>query len=138
MKSGLFGIALMLVVTACSDQVKETAPTAGATPPAAATAAPTPPPAAAAPGFAGSCTVTVAGTVVCTDYPGTAATVQEGCTKSASADVKTSFAAGHCPTAGLVGKCNMVGGTVNYYYQPSPLEAMKLACSNSKGTWVNP
>jgi len=140
MKIGLLCVALLFAGLACSDKPKEALPPASPTPPpAAAAAAPTPPPAAATvASFAGSCTVTVAGTVVCTDYNGNAAKVQEGCTKSASGDIKTSFAAGRCPTAALVGKCSLVDGSINYYYQPSPVAAMQTACSNSKGTWANP
>jgi len=138
MKIGLGCTVLFLVGAACNDQPKAAAPTA--TPPAAATA--TPPAAAAAPSFAGSCTVTVsmAGTttVVCTDHIGLPDKVQEQCTKAATADAKTSFAAGHCPTAGLIGKCAAPNGSVDHYYQPSPLEPMKQSCSNRSGSWSNP
>ena len=139
MKIGFCVFGFLFIGAACSDK-----PTASATTTAPQTTATATPPAAAAaaPSFAGSCTVTVTvagtSTVVCTDHIGLPDKVQEQCTKAATADAKTSFAAGHCPTAGLVGKCAAPNGSTDYYYQPSPVEPVKLSCTNRSGTWSNP
>ncbi|MFH1809996.1 MAG: hypothetical protein ABIJ09_14720 [Pseudomonadota bacterium] len=132
MRSILCGLVLVLSSMACSEKKLDAPP-----PPTAEPSAPAgniaPPPAAA--GFAGSCTVTVSGTVVCTDYKGNPEAVKQGCTKSASATITTAFAESHCSTDGLTGTCAMPNGSVNHYYAPAPVEAMETACRNGGGSW---
>ncbi|MBN2359225.1 MAG: hypothetical protein JXR83_07205 [Deltaproteobacteria bacterium] len=131
MKSALFCLSLLLGGAACSDRPRP------AEPPAAAVPAP-PPVAAAAPSFGGSCTVTTAGSAVCTDHSGPPASVQERCAKAATAEDKSSYSPDRCPTAGRVGACALTDGSVQHYYQPLPVAAMQKLCSNRRGTWVNP
>lgn len=131
---------VLVLLGACSSSKEAPAPGPTPTPTTSAPAPTTPAPGSpAAPGkFAGACTVVVAGTVVCTEYPGEATVVQAACVKSGSTFAQTSFSPERCPTANLSGKCPMPGGTVNFYYAPSPVEAMKTACVNGGGTWTAP
>jgi len=137
---------VLVLLGACSSSKEAPAPGPTPTPttsaPAPTTSAPAPTTPAPAPGssgkFAGACTVVVSGTVVCTEYPGEATVVQAACVKAGSTSIQTSFSPERCPTANLSGKCPMPGGTVNFYYAPSPIEAMKTACVNGGGTWTAP
>ncbi len=141
MRNAVLCVALLIISAACHKATPAPAP-APAVPAAVAKAPavqrPVFPHVAVTHSFGGSCTVTVYGTTVCTDYFEDAATVQKGCTQAVDKNAKTSYSAGHCTAKDLVGKCTTSFGPVNYYYRPSPLAAMQRACKNSHGTWASP
>jgi hypothetical protein len=99
-------------------------------------------PAPAALAFAGTCTVTAAvsyglpDAVVCTEYTGSASTIEQRCTGADSPRTRTRYSPEPCPAAGLAGKCiHARSGHVDHHYGELGGMGGKMACENSGGSW---